>query len=1406
MDDKIELYDFLPKYPDSKSNYGYNDKLNENIYLKKEFNDLKLDTHEELKNQGELLNHQKFLSRFICDKTNYNDILLYHEMGCLSPDTFVLKWDGSVRQAKNIQEGDYLINECGEKQKVLKIYDGVSNLVRVNQKFGESYVVNENHILTLKVLDRLKINDHDETYNTVDILNIKTLKWEKKIIEKTYINSLEDLISSEDSVIDIPVKEYFMLDDNLKKHLHSVKNSCINWKRKDVPLNPFIFGSVLFDEVENITQNIAKTKIDTIIEDSFNSTNNIIADMLRRNCDMNLDNIDEDISSSEDEMESFISSIPDYYIINDIENRLLLLSGIFDRYGYYSIKENTITVKSKNIFILYQLYFVASSCGFTAYVVKNTDNYNLYLRGDLNSLSIESIDVSDCSHDNDHNPVSVRYETNGQYIGWTLDTSQNMSSRFLLGDFTITHNSGKTCTSVAIIENMREVKDRALVIMKSDDLIRNYKNEITTRCTIGKYDPDEELQIDENEEEDIDEITDEIKKRQVNKKIKKYYDFQTTYAFKDFIAKKSDDYIRKHYSNRVIVIDEVHNLLSDSVYKEYHRFLHLVSDCKIILMTGTPMRHNIYEIALVMNLITPMGNQIETGPDFMSKYCKEIDSNLSLETFKPYEINQQTIDQFLEKIKGKISYLKNMPNTQIELNYGDHDKQIRICNMQGTQLAGYKKSKTEDENSKDTQTNDVTSDNDEDKKNGFYINQRKASTFVFPDGTWSKDWKNKTEKNILITQIRKFITENGTDYDSKIKQLSQLSCKFATAIDIIFRNSNMIHFVYSEFVKNGIVLFYEILKMFDITKVALLVSTNTSAQNRRLINAINSPENKYGELINVVLASPFIKEGFSFKNIQSEILLSAEWSDSVTQQIIYRGIRLGSHNDLLVSPDDKVTVNIYKLCANDESNGHVDIDEYMYDVSRLKKSNIIQMENLLKTDAIDCALNWKRNSAYDDNYDCRNIDTTLYKSVDSNTPLDMITFDIYYNESTIETILSIIKTIFDKNNSITYEKLKQRVIQVHPYITDFMLLTALTNIILYNTNISNNNSTILYLREENEIYFTVRYISSVSRYSLYYDDILLQTITSTPTLSAASDDIKDLCSKKDKDEIIKKLKDINNTKITFTVLKICIYLKYVNKIEHIEFINNMLEIYDIYYFTDFSSDIYVVYLKDTLKDTKTIKEPVVEKLDMQTSEWEVVNTADFKQILVSSKFIESLEKYEYYGIMDDLKFKIKKISKVQQQKNSTEIDKRTANRGQDCGTIKDVINYIFKFIMNLRGKTNGKRLNAAILKIIENNQIQLVAAFKDNKKDSKTKYDDFNEEINIITSLDANMSRLVKLKKIVDGDVSIDMKKESDIETLKLKFILHMIKSKNELCRLAEILFRSQNKLISLAMETIIST
>jgi ATP-dependent Lon protease len=85
---------------------------------------------------------------------------------CLHPETPVIMYDLSTKLARDVRVGDLLLGDDGKERSVLSITNGKEEMFRVIQEFGNEYIVNKSHILTLKNKDN-KIVD----IPLVDVIN-----------------------------------------------------------------------------------------------------------------------------------------------------------------------------------------------------------------------------------------------------------------------------------------------------------------------------------------------------------------------------------------------------------------------------------------------------------------------------------------------------------------------------------------------------------------------------------------------------------------------------------------------------------------------------------------------------------------------------------------------------------------------------------------------------------------------------------------------------------------------------------------------------------------------------------------------------------------------------------------------------------------------------------------------------------------------------------------------------------------------------------------------------------------------------------------------------------------------------------------------------------------------------------
>lgn len=617
------------------------------------------------------------------------------------------------------------------------------------------------------------------------------------------------------------------------------------------------------------------------------------------------------------------------------------------------------------------------------------------------------------------------------YTGWVYDLEIIVHHNYV-ADTIITHN---TCSAIGAIEQIRSENStfkNAFIFAKGEKLLNNFQTELVEKCTAGNYIP-----------ANYNKLSEQTRTRRVNK-LTKFYVFNTFQVFAKQIKAMSDTDIIDTYSDSIVVVDEVHNLRPQNdedkdaieTYNQFHRFLHLIKNSKKLLLSGTPMKDSPEEIASVANLILPLDNQLPTGQDFFDTFMNQVDTNV-------YKMKKSKIPEFKEKLKGRISFLRETVSTIPidyigEKNYGRLKHFVVAPNtMSDFQTKYYNKAYRQDK-----------------EKSAFFTKSREASLFVFPDGSYGKDGfdkyiiksKSKTKKAEsyrLSPDLYKAL-KGDTDEDT-LKNIKKYSTSYAEIITHIL-NTNGICFVYSFFVKGGgCILFSLLLELFGFSSASgtettkalrygILTEKTTSAKKIQKINSrANKPDNMNGDFIKVIIGSHAISEGFTFKNVIYEAIITPHWNYSETAQALARGIRLGSHNDLLktgITP----TVHIYQPVSIPKK-GEVSIDLHMYETSEDKDITISSILRILMEIAFDCALNYIRNHSETGrdgsrecnyttcNYKCDGVNMKAIEDGLDDKDLDYSTYQLYYANPNTPLIRKKIENIFRENHHIDLDSI-----------------------------------------------------------------------------------------------------------------------------------------------------------------------------------------------------------------------------------------------------------------------------------------------------------------------------------------------------------------------------------------------
>lgn len=285
------------------------------------------------------------------------------------------------------------------------------------------------------------------------------------------------------------------------------------------------------------------------------------------------------------------------------------------------------------------------------------------------------------------------------------------------------------------------------------------------------------------------------------------------------------------------------------------------------------------------------------------------------------------------------------------------------------------------------------------KNNPDAVNKKIASTIL-------------AEYDIKDVSSLMYLTDNNKIISGEIfveKYLKYFSIKFYTALQKINeavygkRGIGLI-FVYSNLVKVGIEVFQEVLQKngyleyqenlssynirndtrcyfceykygehsnlpsnipkHDFSPATFISITGKSEENieqipeekhRILKNIFNNIENKDGKYIKIVIGSQVMNEGITLRNIKEVHVLDVHFNLGRVDQVIGRGIRFCTHQDIMNEQNLYPKVEIFKYVIS-MKNG-LTTEEQLYKKAELKYKLIKETERILQEQAIDCPLN-----------------------------------------------------------------------------------------------------------------------------------------------------------------------------------------------------------------------------------------------------------------------------------------------------------------------------------------------------------------------------------------------------------------------------------------------------------------
>lgn len=187
------------------------------------------------------------------------------------------------------------------------------------------------------------------------------------------------------------------------------------------------------------------------------------------------------------------------YKCNTREVRLQVLAGLIDTDGYYDKKGNTFDFIQKKEDLFDDLIYLARSLGFACYKSKckksceykgekkEGEYFRCSISGNIQEIptKIKRKQAKPRKQIKDVLVTGFKLEEQGEdnYYGFTL----NENHLFLLSDFSVYHNTGKTTLIASLLYSKKHIFPVAMVMSGSEDSNHYYKQIIPSSFVYNEY-------------------------------------------------------------------------------------------------------------------------------------------------------------------------------------------------------------------------------------------------------------------------------------------------------------------------------------------------------------------------------------------------------------------------------------------------------------------------------------------------------------------------------------------------------------------------------------------------------------------------------------------------------------------------------------------------------------------------------------------------------------------------------------------------------------------------------------------------------------------------------------------------------------------------------------------------------
>ena len=571
-------------------------------------------------------------------------------------------------------------------------------------------------------------------------------------------------------------------------------------------------------------------------------------------------------------------------------------------------------------------------------------------------------------------------------FGFKLQSQQRFLRRVLSPDsptqnLLLVHGTGvgKTCSAIQIAEEyiMRpEFQDKKVLVLANPSIQKNFKDQIfdvsrvsvddglliSKQCTGRRYldiierGQKQPLKVSSREDQD------NLKKR-ASKIIDEFYDFQGYDEFANVLEKQKLKltpnevrlWIRATFDNRLIIVDEAHNLREDDSALKLRsqalkNIVQTANGITLVLLTATPMYDVYEEIFDYFNLFLWNSRKQETDKVLNAKKFFNENGDFLPGTEMQF---RELCETYISFVKGENPFtfpfrlpppdnILAKPTLTEDINGHAIKNQIKYLPLTQSIMSSFQASIVES------------------LKYKAILNHR--TICVLPENKEYQDVFDKRDGQFFYKGEHFLAPSKVAEYSSKFSLITN-----------ILDQSTGISFVYSNLAEMGVQLFAMCLEEHGYSSVGdtllgdkpevpkgskgkyvLITSQTSDSDINKILTRLRSKRNKDGQDIKVILASPKVSEGVDFRYVRQVHILDPWFNMSRIEQVIGRGMRVCSHA-LLPFEQQNTTVYLHVCRYADKSKET--LDEFIYrNVVEPKGVAIAKVKKFIMESAMDCQL------------------------------------------------------------------------------------------------------------------------------------------------------------------------------------------------------------------------------------------------------------------------------------------------------------------------------------------------------------------------------------------------------------------------------------------------------------------